>query len=159
MYDLTGKQVLVIGLGVSGRSAAALLLRRGAAVHAVDAADNPALRQQLEPLIAQGARVQLGRMVCPAHPLDLAVISPGIATSIPLVAELQRREVPLIGELELASLGPFIELLPQAKKEEIREHMTKLYFGKEVEEHQNSPAIDSKDLKDVMLELIKVIKK
>lgn len=62
-------------------------------------------------------------------------------------------------ELELASLGPFIELLPQPKKEEIREHMTKLYFGKEVEEHHNSPAIDSKDLKDVILELIKVIKK
>ena len=102
MYDLTGKRVLVIGLGVSGRSAAALLLRRGAFVHAVDAADNPALRQQLAPLIAQGATVQLGRMECPAHPLDLAVISPGIATTIPLVAELQRREVPLIGELELA---------------------------------------------------------
>ena len=62
-------------------------------------------------------------------------------------------------ELELASLGPFIELLPQPKKEEIRERMTKLYFGKEVEEHQSSPPIDSKDLKDVMIELIKAIKK
>lgn len=62
-------------------------------------------------------------------------------------------------ELELASLGPFIELLPQAKKEEIRESMTKFYFGKEVEEHVNGSPFDSKDLKDVILELIKVIKK
>ncbi len=62
-------------------------------------------------------------------------------------------------ELELASLGPFIELLPQPKKEEIRESMTKLYFGKEVEEHVNGSPFDTKDLKDVILELIKAIKK
>lgn len=102
MYDLSGKHVLVIGLGVSGRSAVSLLLRCGAAVSAVDGADNPALREQVGPLIARGAEVRLGQMDCPAGPLDLAVISPGIATSIPLVAELRHREVPLIGELELA---------------------------------------------------------
>lgn len=52
-------------------------------------------------------------------------------------------------ELELASLGPFIELLPQAKKEEIREQMTKLYFGKEVEAHENSPIVTGKDIASV----------
>lgn len=62
-------------------------------------------------------------------------------------------------ELELASLGPFIELLPQPKKEEIRESMTKLYFGKEVEEHVNGSPLESKDIKDVILELIRVIKR
>lgn len=102
MYDLSGKRVLVIGLGVSGRAAVALLLRCGATVSAVDGADTPALREQVGPLLVRGAEVRLGQMECPAAPLDLAVISPGIATSLPLVAELRRREVPLIGELELA---------------------------------------------------------
>lgn len=102
MYNLAGKNVLVIGLGISGRSAVGLLQRGGANVWAVDAADTPALRKQLEPLIAGGARVQLGGMNCPDTPLDLAVISPGIAPNIPLVAELNQRGVPLIGELELA---------------------------------------------------------
>jgi len=52
-------------------------------------------------------------------------------------------------ELELASLGPFIELLPKEKKEEIREQMTKLYFGKEVEAHENSPIVTGKDIASV----------
>ncbi len=102
MYDLSGKRVLVIGLGVSGRAAVGLLLRCGATVRAVDATDTPALRQQLAPLTARGAGISLGSMRCPDEPLDLAVISPGIATSIPLVTELNRRAVPVIGELELA---------------------------------------------------------
>ena len=62
-------------------------------------------------------------------------------------------------ELELASLGPFIELLPKEKKEEIRAKMTEIYFGKEVEEHVNESPLDGKDLKDVIIELIKANKK
>ena len=62
-------------------------------------------------------------------------------------------------ELELASLGPFIELLPNDKKEEIRAKMTNVYFGKEVEEHVNGSPLDGKDLKDVLIELIKANKK
>jgi len=102
MYNLAGRNVLVIGLGVSGRAAVGLLQRCGATVWAVDASDTSALRGHLEPLVARGARVQLGAMTCPDDPLDLAVISPGIAPGIPLVAALNRRGVPLIGELELA---------------------------------------------------------
>jgi hypothetical protein len=62
-------------------------------------------------------------------------------------------------ELELASLGPFIELLPKDKKEEIRAKMTDVYFGKEVEEHVNGSPLDGKDLKEVIIELIKANKK
>lgn len=39
-------------------------------------------------------------------------------------------------ELELASLGPFIELLPEEKKYEITERMTKVFFGRDVEAHR-----------------------
>ena len=62
-------------------------------------------------------------------------------------------------ELELASLGPFIALMPNEKQIEIREKLTPSYFGKEVKEHtQNSP-IDLEKVKDVALDVVKEFKK
>lgn len=62
-------------------------------------------------------------------------------------------------ELELASLGPFIELLPPEKKIEIREQMAKLYFGREVEAHTSKPPLDAETVKDIAIELAKAFKK
>lgn len=62
-------------------------------------------------------------------------------------------------ELELASLGPFIELLPPEKKIEIREQMAKLYFGREIEAHTSKPPIDVETVKDIAIELAKAFKK
>lgn len=62
-------------------------------------------------------------------------------------------------ELELASLGPFIELLPPEKKIEIREQMAKLYFGREVEAHTSKPPLDVDTVKDIAIELAKAFKK
>lgn len=49
-------------------------------------------------------------------------------------------------ELELASLGPFIELLPEPTRQEIVKSMTDRYFGTEVEAHEAKSIIDPKDL-------------
>ena len=62
-------------------------------------------------------------------------------------------------ELELASLGPFIELMPPEKKEAIREDLIKNYFGKGVTPHEVGDSIQVKDLKEVMNEAIKSFKK
>ena len=63
-------------------------------------------------------------------------------------------------ELELASLGPFIELLPEQKKVEIREKMTALYFGKGVEAHRViDPTETIKSLGTMAVDLIKAAKK
>ena len=57
-------------------------------------------------------------------------------------------------ELELASIGPFIELLPEAKKETIKEELVKKYFGQ-----QASIASDKKDDDDVSVNgLEKILK-
>jgi hypothetical protein len=45
-------------------------------------------------------------------------------------------------ELELTTLGPFIELLPSDKKAEIRDRLTDRYFGGEVEAHEVHSPID-----------------
>lgn len=62
-------------------------------------------------------------------------------------------------ELELASLGPFIELLPAEKKIEIREQMTKLYFGREVAPHEAKSPMDVESVKELAIELAKAFRK
>jgi len=101
MEELANKRVLVIGLGASGQAAAELLRRRGAAVVAIDSADTPQLRQAAEGLRRSGVAVRLGVKEPPADGLDLVVISPGVPVQSALVQGLVRRNLPLIGELEL----------------------------------------------------------
>jgi len=62
-------------------------------------------------------------------------------------------------ELELASIGPFIELLPEEKKTEIKEALTKSYFGRPVDPHQVQTPLDALQVKDLVIELVKVLKK
>lgn len=62
-------------------------------------------------------------------------------------------------ELELASIGPFIELMPDEKKFEIREQLTKSYFGRSVEAHTVSRPFDAFSVKDMAIELVKALKK
>ena len=62
-------------------------------------------------------------------------------------------------ELELASLGPFIELMPEEKKVQIRESLTTLYFGKSVDAHTANNPFDASAVKDMAVELVKLLKK
>src|SRR5688572_6454550 len=120
MFVLEDKNVLVIGLGLSGVAAAELLVARGARVVAVDGADNSASREAAARLRAHGVRVELGvrklppftpaivrahmkpaKVPAPSLAYDFAVISPGVPLDNPLVVELQAKKIPLIGELEL----------------------------------------------------------
>lgn len=101
MIELKNKTVLVVGLGVSGRAAGALLARRGVRVTVVDGADNPALRAAAAALESLGVEVLLGCAVPPDRHFDLVVVSPGVPGEQRLVRDLVRREVPVIGELEL----------------------------------------------------------
>ena len=45
-------------------------------------------------------------------------------------------------ELELASLGPFIELMEEKDKEEIRKSLIATYFGRPVDSHEIKPVLD-----------------
>jgi len=101
VQQLANIRALVVGLGASGRAAGELLRRRGAIVVAIDGADTPSLRAEAGTLRALGVDVRLGVRGAPSDPLDLAVVSPGVPVSSPVVQELHRRHVPVIGELEL----------------------------------------------------------
>lgn len=59
-------------------------------------------------------------------------------------------------ELELTTLGPFIELLPDLKKQEIRDRLTDRYFGGEVEKHEIPAPIDAETLAKLATSLAKL---
>ena len=62
-------------------------------------------------------------------------------------------------ELELASLGPFIELMPDETKQKIRQDLITKYFGNQVSEHGVSPPFSIKEIGDFAANLIKAAKK
>jgi len=61
-------------------------------------------------------------------------------------------------ELELASIGPFIELLPDEKKIEIRAGLTPLYFGRGSDPHTVSNPLDVDAVKSLIIDVLKAAK-
>lgn len=101
MYELENKQVLVVGLGARGRAACELLRGSGAGVMAVDEADTVDLRAEADRLRPLGVEIGLGAIMPPDRQFSFAVVSPAVRGDNPIVLELARRQVPVIGELEL----------------------------------------------------------
>jgi UDP-N-acetylmuramoylalanine--D-glutamate ligase len=100
MDELQDKQALVIGLGARGRAACRLLRSGGANVLALDQADTDELRAEAGELRPLGIEVVLGATKLPDRPFNMAVISPAVQTTAPMLNDLLRREVPVMGELE-----------------------------------------------------------
>lgn len=99
----SGRKVAVLGLGRSGVAAARLLGRCGASVTALDSGAPELLSGRAELLRKEGIAVVTGPAAERSEePHDLAVLSPGIEETVPLVTNLTSRGTPLIGELELA---------------------------------------------------------
>src|SRR5947209_13388996 len=101
MVPLENKNVLVIGLGASGLAATSLLCKCGAKVVAVDSAQTDALRQATADLAGRGVTVHLGASAAPPQKFDLAVVSPGVPWTNPILKSMVERSVPVIGEFEL----------------------------------------------------------
>ncbi len=102
--NLSGKEVLVLGLGVSGKAAAELALFRGARVTVIDENESPSLQKRADGLRQRGAEVYLNGHLktLPGRP-DLLVVSPGVRSSHRLVREAREEGIEVIGEVELAS--------------------------------------------------------
>lgn len=102
--NVTEKKVLVFGSGISGIGAVKLLEKHGADVILYDGnakLDPEALRTKLgEGCKAEIILGELGTSVLDC--LDLAVLSPGVPTDLPVVCAMRERNIPIIGEVELA---------------------------------------------------------
>jgi UDP-N-acetylmuramoylalanine--D-glutamate ligase len=101
--DVNGKQVVVLGLGISGMEAAKLLKDKGAHVTVRDsAANNATVNQRAEALRRLAIRVELGEAILARDRFDFCVLSPGINPNAPLVQKLRQAGLPMFGELEIA---------------------------------------------------------
>jgi UDP-N-acetylmuramoylalanine--D-glutamate ligase len=99
----SGKNVAVLGAGLSGTAAALLLRSEGASVTVLDSADeNKLLKSTLDNLRAHGVTIRCGTAAeTDASPYDLLVLSPGIDPASPLATNFSSRKIETIGELEL----------------------------------------------------------
>jgi len=101
--QLKGKKVLVLGMGASGMAASRLLKRKGARVTIAEKQDSEKMQQRKKELTREGMKVILG-----PHSMELLrgqeliIVSPGIRLDIPLLLEARQRNIPIMGELELA---------------------------------------------------------
>ncbi len=98
-----GRRALVLGLGLSGRAAADMLLDMGLDVTVSDSADDEGLRREADRLSSRGSTCIIGAQ--PPELLDgreLVVVSPGIPDTHSLLVEAERRGIPIWSELELA---------------------------------------------------------
>ena len=100
--ELAGKRVLVIGLGVSGFSAAKALIELDAKVRVTEASHGPLMKQRADHLQALGVDVEYGGHDLERLDADLAIISPGIPPSAPVARAVAQQGIELWSEVELA---------------------------------------------------------
>ncbi len=98
------RRVAVVGMARSGRAAARLLARHGARVRATDLKSAGELGLDAGLLEREGVELHLGGFDPAVYDgIEVAVVSPGIPKTAPVLAEARRRGVPLVSELEAAS--------------------------------------------------------
>jgi len=95
---------LVVGLGRTGIAAARFLKKAQASVVATDTADENELGNQIQMLKELEIKTELGsHQTDTFEHADLIIISPGVSNTIDPIVKAQKRGVPVISEVELAS--------------------------------------------------------
>ncbi len=100
MSEFEGRRILIVGLGISGASAAAELHARGADVRVTDSGESPAVLERAAHLRAAGIEVETGGHDFDKVDADLAIVSPGIPPDAEIITALG--DIPWFSEIELA---------------------------------------------------------
>jgi UDP-N-acetylmuramoylalanine--D-glutamate ligase len=112
--QLSGKRVLVVGLGRSGVAAALFLQSHGARVTVSDTKSEDQLREHIPALLDAGIAVETGgHGQRTFQDQDLIVVSPGVPVDAEPLVQARALGQPVIGEIELASQflpGPIIAI-------------------------------------------------
>lgn len=112
--DLKGKNVLILGYAMTGKSVANFLLKQGAHITINDRGDlsnDPSVRL----FLAQGVKVVDGGhpLSLLDEPIDFIVKNPGIPYHIPIVEKALERNIPIYTDVEIAywfSKAPFVAI-------------------------------------------------
>ena len=103
--NLTGKHVLVLGLGESGLAAALWCTRQGAGVRVADTRAAPPYLEELCHRVA-GADFLPGEFdKALLDGIDLLVLSPGLSGDLMVVMQARAAGIPVVGEIELFARG------------------------------------------------------
>jgi len=101
--EICGKNIVILGLALSGAAAAKLAMRQGADVFVSDNQDTLALQGTLTDLKTLSIPGELGQHSDQIYDADLWIISPGIAQDSELVQKAQSNDIPIVSEIEFAS--------------------------------------------------------
>jgi UDP-N-acetylmuramoylalanine--D-glutamate ligase len=96
------KNILVVGLARSGTGAANLLYELGAKVTITDTKPRSVLKTNIERLFPTVKVITEGNPSEVFDEADMIVISPGVPLDIPPLESAKAKQIPVIGELELA---------------------------------------------------------
>lgn len=102
--ELKQKKVLVVGLGISGIGAAALLYQKQAEVILFDGNKNLKI-EEVSGRLPEGmkARVYAGELPEEVKKeTELVILSPGVPADTPFIEDFRKRQIPVWGEIELA---------------------------------------------------------
>ena len=102
--EFKNKDVLVIGMGISGVGAAALLCDAGARVMLFDSNEKLTM-EEAEKKLTEGVKADIYIGTLPdeaAKKAELVVVSPGVPTDTPFIDSFRERSVPIWSEIELA---------------------------------------------------------
>ncbi len=99
---MENKNVLILGLGISGVSTAKALKKLGANVSIADLKKEEELKDYIAQIAGMDVNLFLGTNDVPLDGIDLIVKSPGIPLNIDIIKEAKERAIDVITDLELA---------------------------------------------------------
>lgn len=104
MMDFSHKNVLVVGVGISGNAVAKVAKMQGAdKVVLSDAKAEQDLKYDLTDVRAAGVELVFGPQENTLlDNVDMVILSPAVPVRIPLVQEAYKREIPVVSEVQVA---------------------------------------------------------
>lgn len=102
MMELEDKNILILGLAVSGVSTAKALQKLGANIIVTDMKNKDELKEQLEELRNINIKYVLGSNDIDLDNIHIIVKSPGIPMDIPLIVKAKHNNIEVITDIELA---------------------------------------------------------
>lgn len=102
--DLAHKNILIVGLGMSGIAAARFAKNKGASVTVTDIAGEKELASYASMAHELGVAMELGQHnIATFERADLIVVSPGVPETILPLKQARAKGIPMLGEFELAA--------------------------------------------------------
>ena len=103
IYDIKDKNVLIVGMGNSGKAAAQAMVKLGANVSVQDSKQEDDIDPQLLTFLKdRSVTCYLGCQPEDMSAFDLLVLSPGVSPELDFIKEAQAAGAEIIGEKEIA---------------------------------------------------------